>query len=451
MSGVATMRPLVLASSGALLLLVIGSTSCDNTGPGTGGPPGGLSLVTTTAGIQPDGDGYTIMVDATGHGSIGPNDSLTVAGVNAGSHAVELSDIEFNCATLGQFTRTVSVSADAEAVVHYSVACDALSRSRIAFVRDRDFESAEPFVMNADGSGVTSLKDSVGAVHVRSTLMPSFNWSADGNRLAFTRADGGLYATTGDGIGVVQLAPAGMSPIWSEDGEKVALLVPDPGTQFCCWNIFVASSDGSDLVQVTEGMSVSQYDFAANGSLLTYVVEEEATSKSLDFIRPDGTGHRAFVPPGVCCIGLPSLSPDGSQVAYYAYSDEERMDGQFEIYAAATDGSRAAINVSNNPGHDTWPVWSPDGTAIAFVSSAPDETFGRGSIHVVKPDGSGQVVLTSADAPVWEPAWSPDGTRIGYSQVVGGDAHIFVANADGSGSTDVTPNMDSSRPTWTGR
>ena len=44
-----------------LLLAVLGGTSCDSTAPGPGGSPGGLALVTTTAGIQPDSDGYTIM------------------------------------------------------------------------------------------------------------------------------------------------------------------------------------------------------------------------------------------------------------------------------------------------------------------------------------------------------------------------------------------------------
>jgi Tol biopolymer transport system component len=441
----------VLGWMSALLLPAVGSTSCGNDGPGPNGS-GGLALVTATTGAQPDGDGYAVVVDGTPRERIGPNDSVTVAGITAGSHAVELSDIVFNCATLGQFTRTVAVSADADAVVHYSVACDALSRSRIAFVRDRDFETAEILVMNADGSGVTSLRDSVAAVHVRSTLLPSLGWSADGNRLAFTRADGGLYATAGPGTGVIQLAPVGMSPIWSDDGGKVAFLAADRGTQGCCWNLFVAQGDGSAVVQVTEGMSLSHYDFAANGSLLTYVVEEHATSKSLDFIRPDGTGRREFVPAGVCCIGLPSLSPDGSQVAYYAYPDEQGDEGPgYEVYVAPTDGSGPAVDVSNNPGHDTWPVWSPDGTMIAFVSSAPDGTFGRGSIHVVRADGSGQVAVTPADGPTWEPAWSPDGARIAYSGVVGQGAHIFVANADGSGRTDVTPQMDSSRPIWTGR
>ena len=43
-----------------LLLAVLGGTSCDGTAPGPGGSPGGLALVTTSAGIQPDNDGYLV-------------------------------------------------------------------------------------------------------------------------------------------------------------------------------------------------------------------------------------------------------------------------------------------------------------------------------------------------------------------------------------------------------
>jgi TolB protein len=128
-------------------------------------------------------------------------------------------------------------------------------------------------------------------------------------------------------------------------------------------------------------------------------------------------------------------------VAYAAYPDEQGANGPgYEIYVSPTDGSGAAIAVSNNPEDDVWPVWSPDGTRIAFVS-AP------GHLRVVNADGTGQIDLTPAEN-AYEPAWSPDGTRIAYSGSVG---HVFVANADGSGRTELTPNMDSSRPTWTGR
>jgi Tol biopolymer transport system component len=430
---------------GLLLPMVIGSASCESTDPPTSGSTGGLALVTSTAGIQPDDDGYTIMVDGTAHGTIGPNDRQTVPGIDAGSHAVELSNIEFNCATLGQFTQTVSVASDTDAVVEYSVACDAVSRSRIAFVRDQLLAQAEVMVMNADGSGVSSLKDSLGVVYPTGMLLPPVSWSADGNRVAFNRADGGLYATTGAGTEVVQLAPAGTSPLWSEDGRKVAFLAAESGTELCCRDIFVAESDGSAVAQVTDGLSLLDYDFAANGSLLVYAQANESyTNYVLVVIHPDGTGRTEIPTPGVCCPQLPKLSPDGSKVTYMGYPDEQGANGPgYEIYVSPTDGSGAAIAVSNNPGADSWPVWSPDGTRIAFVSGG----LSSGRLRVINPDGSGQIDLTPEED-VSEPTWSPDGVRIAYRGSLG---HVFVANADGSGRIELAQNMDSSKLTWTGR
>jgi Tol biopolymer transport system component len=452
MSRVAMTHPLAWGWMGPLLLIVIVSGSCENTDPSTGGSTGGLVLVTSTAGVQPDDDGYTIMVDGTAHGSIGPNDSLTVADVNAGSHTVELSDIEFNCATLGQFTRTVSVSADAEALVDYSVACDAVSRSRIALVGAQIGLSPyyEVLLTNADGSGAISLTDSLGAVSPGSWLHPPVSWSADGSRLAFTRSDGGLYATTGDGAGVVRLADSGRSPIMSADGRKVAFLAKAPGPQACCWDIFVAESDGSAVTRLTVGSAQLHYDFAANGSLLVSL-DDPTTIRALVFIRPDGTGSWEFAPSGICCYQEPSLSPDGTKVAYYAYPDAQGDNGPgYEIYVSPTDGSGAVIDVSNNPEWDWRPVWSPDGTRIAFVSSASAGSFAAGSLHVVNADGTGEITLTPGDD-VYEYAWSPDGTRITYSSSATGVSHVYVANADGSGRTDITPNSEGSEPTWTGQ
>jgi TolB protein len=450
MSRVATMHLLAPGWMGPLLLAVVGGVSCDSTAPGRGGSTGGLALVTTTAGIQPDNDGYTIMVDGNAQGTVGANDSVMVAGINAGSHAVELADVEFNCATLGQFTRTVSVEDDAETVVDYSIACDAVSRSRIAFVKGLDLD-VEIFLVNADGSDATSLKASLGAVFPEGgDALPPVRWSADGNRVAFVRADGALYVANADGTGLVQLAPAGTSPIWSEDGRKVAFLAPDPpGSEVCCRNIFVAESDGSAVTQVTHGRSISHYDFAANGSILAY--EWFDRQSRLFVVRPDGTGEREITSPDFASPNLPSLSPDGTKVAYSAYLLTQGDNGPgSEIYVTPTEGSGPPIGVSNNPGDDWWPVWSPDGTRIAFVSSAPGDGFVPGGLHVVNADGTGQINLTPVDY-VMDPAWSPEGTRIAYTGEVDNHVHVFVANSDGSGRTDITPDSDSYLPTWTGR
>lgn len=49
----------------------------------------------------------------------------------------------------------------------------------------------------------------------------------------------------------------------------------------------------------------------------------------------------------------------------------------------------------------------------------------------------------------WEPAWSPDGSRIAYrsSQSQTGWS-VYVSNADGTGTWQVTPDRDGSHPTW---
>ena len=431
-----------------LLLAALGGAACDGTAPDPGGSPGGLALVTTTAGLEPDSDGYTIMVDGERRGTIGPNDSVAVPGVEPGSHAVALADIEFNCATLGQFTRTVPVTSEAASVVDYSVACDALSRSRIGFVRNRSSDP-EIFVMNADGSSLTSLEDSVGAVVAG--FLPPVSWSADGTRMAFTRFDGGLYATTGEGTTVVRLASAGMSPRWTGDGRKVAFLGGDAWSQPCCGNLFVAESDGSTVARVTEGLALHDYDFAANGSLLAYVADP-TTPTSVVVVHPDGTGAREIAPPGIRWPQRPALSPDGTRVAYFAWPEVQGDDGPgYEIYVSPTDGTGAAIDLSRNAGNDWLPVWSPDGTRIAFLSSAPGLSYGPGALQVVNADGTGRIILAPADMFVGGLAWSPDGARIAYTGVVDGQEHVLVANADGSGRTDVTPGMESSHPTWTGR
>jgi Tol biopolymer transport system component len=50
-----------------------------------------------------------------------------------------------------------------------------------------------------------------------------------------------------------------------------------------------------------------------------------------------------------------------------------------------------------------------------------------------------------------QPAWSPDGRKIAFSSARDGTAHIFVMNADGSGTVRVTDSTQADQePSWTG-
>ena len=129
--------------------------------------------------------------------------------------------------------------------------------------------------------------------------------------------------------------------------------------------------------------------------------------------------------------GEASLEPIEGVIAF----DSDR-DGDADIYVMGVDGARP-IQLTNMPGDDTAPAWSPDGTTIAFSTAV----YG----YAMRLDGSELLRLPRAG----QMSWSPDGERIVLVQHGFGDAEVFVMNADGSGLTQLTDNdVGDYEPTW---
>jgi dipeptidyl aminopeptidase/acylaminoacyl peptidase len=115
-----------------------------------------------------------------------------------------------------------------------------------------------------------------------------------------------------------------------------------------------------------------------------------------------------------------------------------------EIHAINPDGT-GDTPLTNNSADDNGPAWSADGKKILFNSNRT----GVGAIWVMNADGTGQTQVTfptvGDDS---APGWSPDGAKITFHRTVpygyGGNTNIcrsrlYVANADGSGATDISP------------
>ena len=129
---------------------------------------------------------------------------------------------------------------------------------------------------------------------------------------------------------------------------------------------------------------------------------------------------------------LPAASVAGTFV--FAKVNEQQLG---EIYVIDGDGTGLAPLASEADHSLDGPVWSPDGTRIAYCHSGLRNPEGKlYTVWVMNADGSGQRKLTTGDARGYDPAWSPDGTQIAFhNSSPGGELEgqngIAVVNASG--------------------
>ena len=83
---------------------------------------------------------------------------------------------------------------------------------------------------------------------------------------------------------------------------------------------------------------------------------------------------------------------------------QSNRDGNVEIYVMNADGS-GLTRLTNSPGADAVPNWSPDGRKLVFQS----ERDGNIELYTMNADGTGQTRLTTHPGRDLDPAWSPTG------------------------------------------
>ena len=196
----------------------------------------------------------------------------------------------------------------------------------------------------------------------------------------------------GDPLPMTAEGTSAWAPRWSPDGKRLSFLSSrrDTGTQV--YTLDMRGGEGVQLTSIEQG--VEGYEWSPDGKRFVLVIRDQGPE----------TG------PGPWVIDRLKFKDD-----YVGYLD--RLRAHLYVYDIGTE---SVTKITSGDYEDYSPVWSPDGSSIAFVSNRTAEPDANSNydIWLVNPgmpyDEQELVQVTTNSGSDGSPIWHPDGERIGY-------------------------------------
>jgi Tol biopolymer transport system component len=303
---------------------------------------------------------------------------------------------------------------------------------RIVFVVD----GQSLYTINADGSALTQLIDKP------ANIFATPIWSSDGRRIFFLSDLAGAHGILS--IYSLNTATRALSRLTNDSYPNDEIALSPQGDRIAYRSerdvrdeiyILDLTSGGLHLLVKDELSRKWEPSWSPSGQQIAFLARHNNDHyNDLYVVASDGS-HEVRVASAPIVRGRPAWSPDGTRLAVTVV-----QDGKYDIYVARSDGSDLSPLTRDGTGGFSL-AWSPDGSQIVFEKA-------DGIYSVWVSDGR-QAELTPEPTvrnPItMEPLWSPDGTHIAFvSQRDGGDAErqeLYVMNSDGSQVTRLTFNV----------
>jgi len=287
--------------------------------------------------------------------------------------------------------------------------------SRVVYVRSgfdimTDSPTSNLWIINTDGSGHRPLT-SGSAGH------GSPRWSPDGQRLAYVSTeDGGAeiwvrWMDTGQTAKLTNLTESPGSLAWAPGGESLAFTMFVPEHRQPLAVEMPAPPEGADWgppIRVIDKMNYradGNPGFVRDGNVHLFVLPAEGgTPRQLTIGPFDHTS--------------PTWMPEGGSILFSANRREdashEPMDS--EVYRVSVETGEL-MKLTSRYGPDGGAVPSPDGNLIAYTGFDDEhQGYQTSEIYVMNADGSGSRQLSgSFDRGVGALAWSADGSGLFFS------------------------------------
>ena len=245
-----------------------------------------------------------------------------------------------------------------------------------------------------------------------------------------------VYAMDVDGSNVVSVAddPAGpeFDGAWSADGKWIVYRDSTRGINHDD-EVYVAAADGSSKRNLSHNPAEDWGpDWSHDGSTIAFNSTRDGSTMSGYLVDPDGSNLRRIE--ADAWIEYPSFSPDDTKLAFMGLEGSD-----YSIYVVDLATSKVT-KLTDAPGEEGWPAWSPDGSTIAFTTQRDDcrlapfaqECWSTGDIGphhdiwLVDADGSNLRRVTPEFGQFV--TWSPDGRYL----LISGTS-LYVVRPDGTG------------------
>jgi eukaryotic-like serine/threonine-protein kinase len=283
------------------------------------------------------------------------------------------------------------------------------------------------------------------------------SWSPDGKHMVFIKGSN-LYLANADGTAphlLVSAQGAAFSPVFSPDGSRIRFSVQGQASGTSLWE---TRADGSNLHQLLAGWHTPPNEccgrwtqdgryyvfesgagpqanniFALRDSASifrkTSLTPTQLTTGPLLYFSalPDISGRKLFVQGiqqraelvrydpiakqfvpflgGISASDL-AFSRDGKWVTYIIVPENT-------LWRSRLDGSERR-QLTYPPAVATLPVWSPDGTQIAYVSTQVGKPW---KIFLISSQGGSPEELLPEQVSEVDATWSPDGTQLAFGRI----------------------------------